>query len=1621
MKKILGLDLGTNSIGWALVTQNFEIQEDKKIDLKEGTIIDMGSRIIPMSQDVLGKFDSGVSISQTAERTGFRSVRRLRERHLLRRERLHRVLNILNSLPKHYAKQIDFERRLGQFITNTEPKLVYDENNNFIFKKSFEEMLAEFAKHQPQLLINKKNEPALIPYDWTIYYLRKKALTDKIEKEELAWLLLNFNQKRGYYQLRGEDEDENLNKLVEFHSLAITEVTADESQKGKDEIWYNVILENGWIYRRASKMPLFDWKGKTKEFVVTTDLNDDGSVKKDKEGKEKRSFRAPAETDWTLVKTKTEQTINKSGKTVGQYIYDTLLENPSQKINGKLVRVIERKFYRDELKQILETQQKHHPELQNKDLYNTCIEELYENNEAHRNNIANRDFAHLFLNDIIFYQRPLKSKKSLISDCKFESRTYIIKESGEKKKEALKCISKSHPLFQEFRLWQWMQNLHIFEKENDNYPITGNFLNSEDDYVNLFDFLNNRKEITQEILIKFMLEPKKLKGKALTAEAAKYRWNFVEDKSYPCNETRSQIITRLDKCENVPASFLTEEKLEALWHILYSVSDKNEIPKALGSFAGKNNLGTDFVEQFKKFPPYKNEYGSYSAKSIKKLLPLMRIGKYWNEATIHPQTKERIEKIINGEFDEKIQDRVREKAINLSAINHFKALPLWLTSYIVYDRHSEEGDLVKWKTPKDLELFLKEFKQHSLRNPIVEQVITETLRVVKDIWNTYGDGNENFFDEIHIELGREMKNPADKRKSMTEKNTENENTNLRIKALLIELMNDKEVENVRPYSPMQQEILKIYEDGVLNSSMEVPDDILKISKAAQPSKSDLIRYKLWLEQKYCSPYTGEVIPLNKLFTSAYEIEHVIPQSRYFDDSFSNKVICESEINKDKDNQTAFEYIQNRRGSKIELSGGRFVTLFNEEQYEHFIKQHYAKSYSKMKKLLMLEVPEKMIERQMNDTRYISKEVKKLLSKIVRKDKDDDGTSSVNVLSSNGQITSALKQDWGLNDVWNDIVTPRFERLNMMTGNEGKFGEINKNTNKFLPTVPLELQKGFSKKRIDHRHHAMDALVIACATRSHINYLNNQNALEKGKSMEQKQKSREDLKRLLCDKKYNEGSEKNYKWIFKKPWGHFTKEAKDVLETTVISFKQNLRVINKTVNKYQKWETKNGKLEKVIVTQTKGESWAIRKPMHAETVSGKVFLKRIKENPAAITSVLERVELIVDKEIKTKLLAIAKDYCNDITKIKKHLKSNPIKINGQIVDKVLIYETIEASATRKTLDISFDEDKIQKITDTGIQKILLNHLNQDIYQNATDEKGKKIPAHELAFSEDGLDKLNQNIKKLNNGKSHQPIKKVRVFEEGNKFNLGTTGNKKDKFVEAAKGTNLFFAIYNDEKGKRNYVSIPFNEALESQKQSAILNQKPTSVPHKYIDEKTGNEHPLLFHLSPNDLVYVPTEEENENLSLVNFENLNKDQVNRVYKVVSFTGNRLYAIPNNIATSIVDKVEFTQLNKLESSLDKCSIKEFCWKLSVDRLGNMRSYKNENPKSYSVANSTSAISEPEIEYKKSFKSFNSLQEMNEADAREMAKLSPAEHLQNANLHIKKVFGKGLEKPMQKNIKFR
>lgn len=1529
MKKILGLDLGTNSIGWAVVNAEETIRENETTYLKPIGISVAGSRIIPMDEGVLGDFDRGNTKSQTKERTGFRGMRRLHERNLLRRERLLRVLKLMGFLPEHFACQID---NYGKFINYGEPKIAWqkgeDGNYEFVFKDSFEEMLEDFAEHQPQLVADGKK----VPYDWTIYYLRKKALTQRLKKEELAWVLLQFNQKRGYYQLRGEDEEEQHDKLVEFIAQKVVRVEATDEKKG-DDVWYKVYLENGMLYRRTSKTPL-DWEGKVKEFIVTTDLEKDGTPKKDKDGNIKRSFRAPKEDDWTLLKKKTEFDIDNSHKTVGCYIYDSLLQKPNQKIIGKLVRTVERKYYKDELWQILETQTALMPELKDENLYKKCIEELYPSNEAHRSNISKPNFANLFINDILFYQRPLKSKKSLISDCPYETR---FDQDGNE--HPVKCITKSNPLFQEFRLWQFVQNLRIYQRERTvsngqldlfgnvssgklqtDVDVTNEFLKTEEDYVKLFDWLNDRASIKQDTLLNSYFKFKKEKGK----DQYPYRWNYVEDKEYPSNETRATILGGLAKCR-VDTGFLTREMEMSLWHILYSVEDKTEIGKALKKYAEKNGLPESFTEVFGKIKPFKKDYGSYSEKAIKKLLPLMRMGKCWNAEAIDSKTKERIDKMLTGEYDENIKNRVREKAINLTDLKHFRGLPVWLACYVVYDRHSEAKEIEKWEKPEDIDRYLKEFKQHSLRNPIVEQVVTETLRTVRDIWK-----REGRIDEIHLELGREMKNPADKRKRMTESILQNENTNLRIKAMLMEFLNDPEIENVRPYSPSQQDILRIYEENALDNLTKDDKDfdfISKISKSAQPTRADIIRYKCWLEQKYRSPYTGEMIPLAKLFTSAYEIEHIIPQSRYFDDSFSNKVICEAEVNKLKDRQLGFEFIKSHKGEKVQISQGKTVEILSVEAYEKFVKEQYSNNRTKMKKLLMDDIPDGFIERQLNDSRYISKLVKGLLSNIVR-EKLDNGeyeqeAVSKNLISCNGSITDRLKKDWGMNDVWNSIILPRFKRLNEMTGKDC-FTTLNAEGHE-IPNMPLELQKGFSKKRIDHRHHAMDAIVIACATRDHVNLLNNEAA-----------HSKHNANRYQLQNKLRRKDEEGHYREFLKPWDSFTTDAKQTLENIIVSFKQNLRIINKTTNDYQHYD-ENGK--KVMVKQEKGDSWAIRKSMHKDTGWGEVNLRFIKE--VSLNEALKNPKAIVNKDFKIKVLELLREN-RDAKYIKKYVEDNKDVWSDIDIKKIEVYYYTKETkdryfATRFMSDLvgymsgikEYEKaiDKIKGITDTGIQKILMAHLNA---------KGNNP---ELAFSADGIDEMNRNIVELNNGKPHKPIYKVRRFESGSKYSIGQTGCKAKKFVEADKGTNLFFAIFGTEKENRetrgtqtvrSYLTIPLNVMIDCQKKygSQWRNNIETYLKEQQL---VANDAKLMFILSPNDLVYLPTKEELR-------DGIMEMDKKRLYKMVSCTGNQCFFVDEKVAKVIVDKVEFTSMNKAERAISGEMIKETCIPIKVDRIGNI-----------------------------------------------------------------------------------
>lgn len=1384
MPQILGLDLGTNSIGWSIVEKNDN-------DLQSLHMIDAGSRILPMTADQLSDFDKGNTQSACAERRLKRTARRMNERRKMRRERLMTVLKTAGFIPE------DCE-------TDAEHSIAYPKSDNgeheFAFTRSFNQMLQQSKAAHPQFT----SEGKLIPHDWTLYYLRHKALTQALTPAELAWVILSFNTKRGYYQLEDAEQPSESKSTTdvrkEFCSLTVDDVQmVNVDSKDPRYNWYTITYTNGLQQkRRAPNTPCNP--GDHLDAIVTTTYDAQGNVKLDRDGQPKIKVSTPGADDWTLRKKRTEALLDNKSLTVGSYIYQSLLNDPDVKVRGQLVHTIDRTHYASELRKILQNQAQHIAALTDREVLQRCLARLYPSNDAQRNRYANKTLIDLIVDDVVFYQRPLRSNKSLIDRCQFETRQWLDPETGQMQVKGVACAPRSHPAFAEYRLWQFISNLRILRRQGINngkpdvdFDVTNEYLPDAYSRAALFDALIKLRDINQEQFLG-------AKGLRLhTAERKNLRWNYPEDKTYPCNPTHADIERRWPGLDN-------SQKL-ALWHILYSVTDRTERIKALKRFARKNGIADveGFAEALRSLK-LDDGYAAYSLKAINKMLPLMRQDHHWSADNIDAATRQRLEGLMEGVVNGWENAAIAAMG-NRNSIDQFQGLGQYQAAYAVYNRHSEAADLTRWQSPADIDAFLLKFKQHSLRNPVVEQLATETLRVVRDIWQKYGA-----IDEIHIEMGRNLKQDARGRKNDYDRNRANESANLRVKRLLAELAKPQHnVDGVRPDSKPQQELLRIVDDSVLTAG-DVPDDIARIAqklgdaRVADISSADITRYRLWLEQQYKSPYTGQVIPLSRLFTVDYQIEHIIPQARYFDDSLANKVVCEALVNREKGARLGREFIAQSGGSVLPGPGGKSVKILNLEQYDAFVAKHYAHNRAKMRRLMLDEITDDFSQRQLTDTRYMSRMMLQLLSAAVRAPGETEAVSR-RVIATNGAITDRLKHDWGLHDVWNDVIAPRFRRLNQMT-NSNLYGqdECVDGRRFFRTQVPFDLAPGFNKKRIDHRHHALDAIVIACTTRSIVNYLNNASAADSRRD------ERRDIRAAVCHRRKDGSSQ----WLVNKPWPSFTTDVRTALLNMLVSFKVRRRVL-----------TKNG------------QSMALRVPLHKETVYG------LRE------------------------------------------------INGN-----------KYSVVRKPIE-GFDAKTIAKVTDPVIKRILTAHLAQ-CGGNAS-----------YAFSPDGIEQLNANIAQLNNGIAHKPIKRVPVGESiGLKFAIGTKGINSKKFVEAAVGTNLYFAIYVDSTGRRSYQSIPLRDVI-----TRMMAREPVAPAVDVRGRK------LLMVLSPGDVVAVTATD-----------GLTVDY----YKVVNFTGTTLLFAPLTWAFPLptFKGGELNSGHKQERDLEGRMIKEICQPVTIDRLGHLAS---------------------------------------------------------------------------------
>lgn len=1418
MKKILGLDLGTNSIGWAMINYEF--------DAKEGNILGMGSRILPMGQDVISDFNKGVLQSEAAARTKYRGVRRLRERELLRRDRLIKALKEMNWLAA------DFEP-----------------NHLVPYAYKYEEGFFQFkfmdAYHEMKAWLESKN-PAIpfVPFDWTVYYLRVKALKEKLSQEELCWVIMQFNQKRGYFQLRGDEELKSTTANKYFVSDIVKQIE-DTGEKSSGKMILSVELEEG-ITGTFKSNYLPDWISRSIDFLVTETTNKKGEIKVE--------LTTPSDTDWTFRKKRIEAELAKKHQTVAQKVMEAFARDARVKIRGKEVHTIDRKFYKEELQNILTTQAKYHPELVDQQMSKKLASVLYKNNQKQNEFTANQTVAWILLNDILYYQRPLKSKKSLITNCKYETRSFS--ENGIEKIKKIKAAPKSHPAFQEYRIWSLIHNLRITEYKHLqpdgtielNKDITDQSLTSTNK-AKIFEVMDLASEVSADQILK-----------SIGLKSSTHCINYEEGKKLKANETKAAIYKAIKSVSGEERAKLivgNPAKLEKIWHMLYSLGRKEDLVKALS--LDKLELTSEEQVVISELDPFKKDYGSLSVKAMRKMLSVMRTGTYWKLENIPVKNVEILGHITDAIENENISNQARSQLAHLSSIEDCHGLPEYLAGYAIYGRHSEAESIVIYKKPEDIQLL----KQHSLRNPIVEKVINETLLVVRDIWRKYGRP-----DEIHIETGRELKLPNDKRKELTQRRNQNEATNQRARAILKEL--SLQDGKINPYSLGHIEQYKLYEEATLNEK-DIDEEIIKISRKSDPSTSEIKKYILWQEQRYKSPYTGQIIPLSKLFTPAYQVEHIIPKSLYYDDSMNNKVICEAEVNKDKDKELGYNYILKANGKTLSGLDGKVMKLLTPEQYVNLVTEMYGARSPKVKNLLSKEVPDGFIARQLNDTRYISKKIMSLLDPVVREE-GETAMISKNILPTIGTINATLRQEWGLSQVWKDLMAPRFQRMQEKDP-EGMWYYKDADGKVHLRQDNVDI------KRLDHRHHAIDALVAACVTRNHVNYLNALN----------NETIRRDLETKLLDltKTRRERS-------FQKPWPNFTAEAKKITEGIIASFKSDNKIITKATNYYQKYAQTNGEWKKRWVAQENHpDYWAVRQSLHKETVSGQVTLREY--TTVTLANLMSEPEKIANPEIRKKVKAAHALFNGDIKKVRQHFKDNPIIIDGkEIIKTERLTFNNQYVATRKAITQDFTLKQLDQITDSGLRKELKAHL----------ERMENKP--ELAFSPKGMEIFNKDRK--------QPVYKVRIFEEkGKKFPVGEQGNKGSKYVEANKGTNLVFVIYkNIETGEHltnDLSSIGFNEVVARTKLNLPI-----------ADNLEGYD---IMKLSPNDVVTI--RDKMDNLQIL--------------KTVSFTGPRAYFVPVNYSTSISDKFEYTALNKFEKEDTGITIKNYCVKLKISRLGEIQ----------------------------------------------------------------------------------
>lgn len=1308
MKTILGLDLGTSSIGWALVKEAVE-------DYETSSIVNIGVRVNPLTVDEQTNFERGKPFSVNAERTLNRGMRRNLDRYQDRRRNLIQTLQKANII-------------------------------------SGDTVLTEDGKNTTH----------------STWEIRAKAASERIELEDFARVLLAINKKRGYKSSRkakSEDEGQIIDGMTIAKQLYENKITPGQFvfhrlKEGKkqtpdfyrsdlqdeyDRIWNfqkqfhpNILTDTfykeleGKGQRATSAM---FWTIHNFNTADIKEIDDDLKTEKtykynlrDQKKLQTYKWRVLALTqrlekeELATVITDIRNNLNSSSgylgaisdrskelffnkQTIGQYLYKQLQENPHTSLRNMSFY---RQDYLDEFEIIWEEQAKYYP-------------------------ILTKELKEDIRDTIIFYQRRLKSQKGLISFCEFESKEIEIEQNGKiiTKTIGSRVAPRSSPLFQEFKIWQILHNVEIRAKDD---IFNKGYLNN-DDKQPLFDELNLKGNIkATEVLEMLALSDKEwemnytqLEGNRTNESLYNAYLKIIETEGYDVKELL-HIKSNKDEIE------LADLKVSA-----------SEIKKIVKEIFESLNINTEILEFNAELEnPHFEKQASYQ------LWHLL----YSYEGDGSTSGNEGLYKLLQDKFG--FARTHAQILANIAFVDDYGNLSTKamrsIFPYIRENNYSTACELAGYRHSKDsltkeeiknreLKPKLELLKKNSLRQPVVEKILNQMINVVNTIINNENDKLEaegkprNFeFDEIRVELARELKNSAEERDAMTRG------------------INEAKGKHEKIYKILQEEF-----------------------SIKNPTRNDIIRYRLYEELKsngYKDLYTDTYIPREILFSKQIDIEHIIPQSKLLDDSFSNKTVVYRKDNLDKGNQTAHDYIETKQGAeRLEGYILRVETLFE------LGKKNKDEGISRAKYLKLLkkeaDIGDGFIERDLRQTQYIAKKAREILFDV-----------SKVVTPTTGRVTDRLREDWGLINIMKELNLPKYRALDMTEMEERKFGQY------------VEVIKDWTK-RDDHRHHAMDALTIAFTKQNHIQYLNYLNARKNENHKEHNNiLGIENIETELITK--DNGKKER---VFKEPIPNFRQVAKAHLEQTLISFKAKNKVVTTNRNKI------DGKKEPQLTLTPRGQ-------MHKETIYGKYHYYDSKEIKINAKVDVDIADMVSNPAYRTALLKRLAENGNDPKKAfagKNAINKNPIYIDEaksvELPDTVKIVWLEEDFSVRK--DVNPNNFKTEKLIDKVVDSKIRDILKQRLRDSGGDSRA--------AFSD--LDKnpiwLNKekgiSIKRVTVSgiKNAVPIHH-KIDHKGNVV-FGENGEPlPTSFVNT--GNNHHVAIYRDAKGKLQERVVSFFEAV-----------------------------------------------------------------------------------------------------------------------------------------------------------------------------------------------------------------